>query len=131
RDETGRAAGREAPEDRTPDEHGARAERERLQDVRPAPDAAIDQDLDPTRDLVEHLGQGVEAGLRPVELAPAMVRDDDGGDTVLDRKMRVLGGHDALEDERKRADRAQPLERVPGEPRLDLDLVRQVRRAAR
>ena len=41
-------------------------------------------------------GQGGAGGDRGVELAPAMVGDDDAGRAVLDRQARVLGRQDAL-----------------------------------
>ena len=43
-------------------------------------------------DRVDHLGQGVGGGQRAVELAAAVVGDDDAGGAVLDRQLRVLGG---------------------------------------
>src|SRR5918912_1995947 len=41
------APGREPPEDGAAGEHGPRAEREPLDGVRPAPDTAVEVDLDP------------------------------------------------------------------------------------
>src|SRR6266536_6725902 len=54
------AAQRQPPERRPADEHGPRAQRQRLQDVGPPPDAAIQVDLDPTADGLGHLRQGVD-----------------------------------------------------------------------
>ena len=71
------AVDREPPERRPADEHGARAERERLDDVGAAPDAAVDEHLDPPVDRLDDLGQRVDRRRDAVELAAAVVRDDD------------------------------------------------------
>ena len=67
----------EPPERRAAGEHGARAERERLDDVGAAADAAVDQHLDAAVDRLDHLGQRVDRRRDAVELAAAVVRDDD------------------------------------------------------
>ena len=68
---------REAPQRRTADQHGARTERQRLEDVCAAPDAAIDIDLGVAAhrggDLGDHLG-GRDGG---IEMAAAVVRHHD------------------------------------------------------
>lgn len=69
-----------------------RAERERLEDVGPAPDARIEVDRDPAGGGGDDLGQGVERGRDRVELAAAVVRDDDAVDAVREGQVRVLGG---------------------------------------
>ena len=86
------AADGEAPERRAADEHGAGAERERLDDVGAAADAAVDEHLDPTVDRLDDLGQRVDRRGDAVELPAAVVRDDDPGGAVLAREPRVLGG---------------------------------------
>src|SRR5438874_2330903 len=68
----GLAVDDEAPERRAPGEHGARAEGERLHDVRPAPDPAVEQHLDPAADGLDDLGEGVDRGGDAVELPPAV-----------------------------------------------------------
>ncbi len=82
----------EAPERRATGEHRARAERERLDDVRAAPDAAVDEHLDPAVDGVDDLGQRVDRRGDAVELPAAVVRDDDPRRAVLAGEPRVLGG---------------------------------------
>ena len=59
------------------DEHRVGAEHHRLQDVGAAPEPAIDDQRDPVADRTARLGQNVDRRHRPVELAPAMVRDRD------------------------------------------------------
>ena len=76
----------EAPERRAAGEHRARAERERLDDVGAAADAAVEEHLDPAVDRVDHLRQRVERRRDAVELAAAVVRDDERGGAVLARE---------------------------------------------
>ena len=97
------AARREAPERRPADEHRVGAERQGDRDVGAAADAAVDQHRGAAGDRVDDLRQGVGGGRRAVELAAAVVGDDDAGGAVLDRERRVLGGQDALDQDRQRA----------------------------
>src|SRR3954451_3498245 len=55
-------------------EHRARPEGERLGDVGPATDTAVEIALDTAADRVAHLRQRVERGGSPVELTPAVIR---------------------------------------------------------
>src|SRR3972149_6985783 len=59
------------------------------------------------------VGDGDRGGPR-VELAPAVVRNDDRRRTVLDGQARVLSAEDALEHERQGRGGGQP---GPGVPR--------------
>ena len=88
------ACRREAEDRRAAGEHRACAQRERLGDVGAAADAAVEIDLDPSGDRVDHLRQRVERRRSSVELAAAVVRDDDRRRAVLDRQLGVLGGDD-------------------------------------
>ena len=99
------AAAGQAPEERAADEDGAGAEGQRDEDVGAAADAAVHEDLDPVADRLDDLGQHVERGRDAVELAAAVVGDDDAGGAVLGGEPRVLGGVDALHDHRQRATR--------------------------
>ena len=112
------AAGGEPPERGPPDQHGLRAERERLDHVGSPADAAVEEDLGAPGRRLHDLGQRVEGRGDPVELAPAVVGDDDPRAAVLAGEQRVLGGEDALDQERERALLAQPLEVAPGEARV-------------
>src|SRR5438034_8422478 len=71
----------EAPEERPPDEDGPGAERERLQHVGATTDPAVEEHLDAAVRCLRHLGQCLDRRQRPVELAAAVVRDDDAIDT--------------------------------------------------
>jgi hypothetical protein len=70
------AARREPPEDRPARADRSGAERERLQHVGAAPDPAVEEHLDPLTGGLGDLGQDVQRGRHPVELAAAVVRDD-------------------------------------------------------
>jgi len=63
----------QAPKWRTPDQNGFGAQRESLQDIASAPDAAIHQYGNPSGHRVHHAGQRVERGYGTVQLAPAVV----------------------------------------------------------
>ena len=91
---------REPPRDRPAQQHGACApSASALNTSRAAPHAAVEVDLEPALDRVDHLGQRVERRDRPVERSPAVVRHDDRVDAVVDRELRVLAGEDPLEHE--------------------------------
>ena len=91
----------EAGGDRPGDERRLRAERERLQHVGAAPDAAVDVDLAAPGDRLDDLGQRVERRRDPVELPAAVIRDDDPGRAVLDREQRVLARQQPLQHDRQ------------------------------
>src|SRR6185437_1253135 len=90
----------EAPGGRPADEDGVGAERQGDGDVDAATDAAVDQHRDAPGDRLDDLRQRFGGGHGPVELAAAVVGDDDPGDAVLDREGGVLGGEHALDEER-------------------------------
>ena len=62
------------------------SERERLDHIRPAPDAAVHQDEGAIADRLDDLGQRVERRSDPVELTASVVRDDDPFNTCLDKQ---------------------------------------------
>ena len=89
--DAGLAAGREGLEDRPADEHAARAEGEGDDDVDAAPDAAVDPDLGPARRPPRRPPRARRSAAGdPVELAGAVVRDDDRVGAVLDGEPGVL-----------------------------------------
>src|SRR5687768_14878452 len=95
---TGFAGDGEAPELRPADEAGLGAERERLDDIAAAAHAAVDEDRDAPFDGRDNVGQSVDRRRRTVELAAAMVRHDEPVNAVIDRRLRLLGMKNALED---------------------------------
>ncbi len=76
--------------------------RHRLDDVGAAAEAAVDDDLRPALHRGRDLGQHLDRAAAVIELAPAVVGDVDRIDAVSDRDLGILGGGDALEDERDR-----------------------------
>ena len=68
-----------------------RAQRDSFEDIRAPPDPAIDRDLNPSsRDGCAD-AQGVEGGGGVIELAAAVVGDDDTVDGVFDGELDVCG----------------------------------------
>ncbi len=60
-------------------------------------DAAVDVDGDLALGDSDDLGEGVEGREGAVELAAAVVGDDDAGDAVLEGEEGVFGGGDAFD----------------------------------
>src|SRR5262249_33976145 len=84
-------------------------------DVRSAPEAAVDQDGHATTGGFEDVGEGVDGGPTAVLGAATVIGDDHPVDADLGRELRVLGGEDALEHNFAGNGIAQPLDVVPGE----------------
>ena len=119
--DSGLTARRERPEHRPADQHAARAEGPSDSEVEAAPDAAVDPDLGATVDRRDDLREDIDRGRDAIELAGAVIADDDAVDPVLGAKPRIVPGHDALDHQRERrpaADRGQVVPREPGEDRL-------------
>ena len=70
----------EPVEIRAADHHGPRPEGQRVHHVGTAPDPAVEQDLDAVADGVGDFRQSLDGGGRPVELAAAVVGDDQAVD---------------------------------------------------
>jgi len=68
----GRAAGRERPVERPPDERSGRAQCKGHEDVQPGPDATVHPDLDPARDRIDDRRQRVSCCDDTIELARAV-----------------------------------------------------------
>lgn len=66
-------------------------------------------------DGVDDRRKGVESGQCAVELAAAVVGDDDAVDAVGSGPVGVGGVEDALEDERQPGVVAQPVQVLPGQ----------------
>jgi hypothetical protein len=93
----GLARRRERPEDRPPDEDARAPSAQRGHDVEPAPDPAVDPDLAPPRPR-RRSPRARRPARPPIELARAVVRDDDPVDAVLDRE-RASSRSGSLEDD--------------------------------
>src|SRR6266568_3696936 len=107
----------EPPQVRPADAHRVRAHGERLGDVGPSPEPAVDKDEYPALHRVHDFGQDVDGGAAAVFASPAVVGDDEAVDAVLHAQLRVLGGEDALHDDLHLGRAAQPLDEVPAHVR--------------
>ena len=107
------AVGREAPHHRPPDEHGARAERQRLHDVAASPEPAVHQHLDAALHRVDDVGEHVERSRAAWRTGMAVAGHDDGLCARLRRRPGVVRGHDALHDDRHRDGATHGLYRLP------------------
>ena len=110
---------RETPHHRAPDQDRAGSEAERLENIGAASNAAVEQNLRTPVDGVDDFLEHVEGRRHAVELAAAVVRDDDGRGAVLDREPRVFCGEEPLDDERQPV-AGEPLEVAPAETRVEL-----------
>lgn len=106
------------------DADAAGAEAEGFEDVRRATDAAVDVDLDFVLPAAlaqggHDLGEDFDARAGGVELAAAVVGEDDAGDAVLDGEEDVFDALDALEDDGHGGDGLEPGDVFPGEGGVD------------
>ena len=81
------------------DADGLGAERQRLQHMRSALDAAVHHHVDPIADRIDDLGELIEWRARAVELPAAVIGQHDAGAADLGGALRVLHRHHALEAE--------------------------------
>ena len=86
---------------------------------RAAPDAAVEEHLDPVSDRVDDRRQRLERRHRAVELPATVIRDDDARCAVLGREHGVLRVEHALDDDRHRERGGEPLEVRPVERRIE------------
>ncbi len=94
-------------------QNGTRSQRDRLEHVRPAPDAAVKENGRPIADGVDDTRQGVKCRQGPIELAAAVVGDDHAGHPMVDGPPRVVGVEHALHQHRQPGRLAQPPQIVP------------------
>ena len=112
--DAGLAVGRQPPEVGAADHHRAGPERQRLDDVAAAADAAVEQHLDLVADRVDDRRQRADRRRRAVEVVAAVVGDRDRVGADLDRAAGVVGVHHALDQKRAAPLLAQPGEVLPG-----------------
>ncbi len=96
----GAAGGAESVGVGAPDEHGARTQTERFDDVAAAADSAVQKDLRASADGVDDLGQCAQRRSDRVELPAAVIGDDDGIGAGVNGAARVLRGQNAFDDDR-------------------------------
>src|SRR6202167_167521 len=110
----------DAPKLRAADQNRARAERQRLDDVDAPPEAAVDEHRRAAADRFDDAGQRANRGDRAVELAPAMVGDDDAIGAVFDRLARFARMQQALDQKRPAPLPAQAFDIAPADIRVQL-----------
>ncbi len=110
-----RRTGGECPQQRSPDQYGGRAERERAQYVGAAREshcpAAPGHPL-PTAST--NGGEGIDRGRRAVELPTTVVRHHHAVGPDVDRTHSVTRDRESLDQQGKLGPRPQPLEVAPG-----------------
>src|SRR5207244_13506415 len=113
-------AGRcQSPEHRAADKDTTGSECQRLERIGAPAHSPIEQHFRAAVDGRDDLLERVERTGHTVELAAAVVRDDDGSGSVLTCEPRVLGGENSLHDHRKVV-AGEPLEVTPAEPRVEV-----------
>src|SRR6267142_110388 len=118
--EPGLARGGETAARETPQPDCLSAERYRFYDVCSAHERAGDDDRRAPANGLDHLGQDVHGAAPVIELAAAVVGHVHTLDAVVARQRRVLGGRDALENERDVVKVLEALHVVPAERGLEL-----------
>lgn len=116
--DAGFAADREAPEHSPANHDCPSACRDRLEHVGAAPDSAIEVNVQPITDGVDDLGECEDCGVRALQGVATVVADDHARDVVLKAAGGVLGGWDALDDNRESGAGGNPVDDIPSQPRL-------------
>ena len=88
--DAGRAADRQSPDGYAADGHGGGAQRDRLDHVVAAAEAAVDDDRHPASDHLGNVLQGVDRGTGVVKLAAAVVGDPQEVAALLDGALGVV-----------------------------------------
>ena len=109
----GLAAGGDTVEHGAAEQHEVGAERQGLDDVGAAAEAAVDEHAQPLAHRRDDRRQRLERGERAVELPPAMVGDDDAVGAVARRELCILDREDAFHQQLARPRVAQPGEIGP------------------
>src|SRR6202035_2219910 len=94
------AGGRQRPALQPADADEIRTQDHRLDDVGAAAERTVDHDFRAAFDGARDLRQHMHGAAAVIELAAAMVGDVNPFDAMIDRDRRVLGGGDALDDQR-------------------------------
>ncbi len=111
---------RQAPDHRPSDHHRARAERERLENIGAATDAAVDIDLGLVADRLDDLTDNGRGRDRSIEMPAAVIGHHDGARAVFGAGERVVAAQHALDDHRNRRALDQPFQFAPGRRIHDL-----------
>ncbi len=96
------------------DEDGAGAEADGFYDVAATADAAIHQDFGASVDGGDDFGERADCGIDGIELAAAMIRDDDCGYAFIHSAARVVPCEQAFHDDWSGPHFSDPDQIVPG-----------------
>ena len=107
-------AGRDPVQSGAADEDRVGAEHQRLQHIAAAPETASTISAIPAADRAPRLGKNVDRCDRPVELAPAMVRDRHCIGADLGGALDIAHRQQPLDDQLARPAVADLLDRIPG-----------------
>eukprot|EP00613_Pedinella_sp_CCMP2098_P002039 CAMPEP_0171616388 /NCGR_PEP_ID=MMETSP0990-20121206/13439_1 /TAXON_ID=483369 /ORGANISM="non described non described, Strain CCMP2098" /LENGTH=180 /DNA_ID=CAMNT_0012180627 /DNA_START=485 /DNA_END=1027 /DNA_ORIENTATION=- len=110
---------REAPEVGAANEHGCGAKGEGLERVSPAAHPAVKVHFAAAPHGLHYFGERLDCGGDRVELAGAVVRNQDAVHAVLARHFRVFGGQHALDHNLHGGLGAHPRDVVPVERLVD------------
>src|SRR5579883_381008 len=102
-----RAVDGQSPENRAGDQDRTGTKGQGFEDVGAAPDAAVAVDFAAVSYRVDDFRQHFDTGNAAIELAPSMVGDNDGGDTILKGQQGIFGGEKPLEDDGQGCDGTQ------------------------
>jgi hypothetical protein len=107
-----------------------RAPRQRFDHVRPAPDAAIDNQRHAALHSLGDQRKRVDSRGHGVQIACAVVGDDDSRDPRLHGNRGVIGIENALQQYGTAREAAKPVDIFPGERRVEVILAAQIRQLA-
>ncbi len=113
--DAGFASGAEAVGVGSTDEDGASAEADGFDDVRAAADAAIEEDFGLASDGCDDFRQDAKSRRDGVELAAAVIGNDNCGGAAIDGATGVVAGDDAFGDDGTGPKFAQPFEIFPSD----------------
>src|SRR4051794_17272718 len=91
------AKGRQTPNIRPADTYARRARRQRLVNIGPVTDAAIQEHGDASLHGLDHFGQAIDSRPQRFRRATAMVRDHDSVHTVFDGEFGILAAIEAFQ----------------------------------
>ena len=97
------------------DEHGAGTEAKGFDDVGAAADATVEQDFGLASYGGDDFRKHAERRGNSVELTAAVIRNDDAGGSLVDGAASIVGGENALRDDRAGPEFAEPAKIFPGD----------------
>ena len=102
----------------TTHKHGSRTETQGFDDVAAAPDTAIEKNFEPSTRRGHNFRQHTQRGRDAIQLAAAVIGDDDGIGAFVHGPPGIFARLHALDDDRAAPHVADPLQIVPRHHRL-------------